>query len=131
MNLFDLTTRLWEDPRVPQVHALRSRSPLFSWKDESSARNGSYEPFECPSIQNLNGKWQFRYYERPEEVDLGVLAKPLSADKQSKPIVVPGNWTRQNRRPRQWESRRRILGSHQPFDCGTLAEGGRVRSWGR
>ncbi|MBO4619525.1 MAG: DUF4981 domain-containing protein [Victivallales bacterium] len=95
MNLFDLTTRLWEDPRVPQIHALRSRSPLFSWKDEASAREGSYEPFDCPSIQSLNGKWQFRYYGRPEEVDLGVLAKPISADKKAKPIVVPGNWTRQ------------------------------------
>ena len=95
MNLFDLTTRLWEDPRVPQVHALRPRSPLFSWKDEASARAGSYEPFDCPSIQSLNGKWQFRYYERPEEVDLGVLAKPISSDKKAKPIVVPGNWTRQ------------------------------------
>ena len=95
MNLFDLTTRLWEDPRVPQVHALRPRSPLFSWKDEASARTGSYEPFDCPSIQSLNGKWQFRYYERPEEVDLGVLAKPISSDKKAKPIVVPGNWTRQ------------------------------------
>ena len=95
MNLFDLTTRLWEDPRVPQVHALRPRSPLFSWADETAARDGSYEPFDCPSIQSLNGKWSFRYYAKPEEVDLAVLAKPIAADKRAKEIAVPGNWTRQ------------------------------------
>ncbi len=93
MKLFDLRTRLWENPKVPQVNLLRSRSPLFSWGSEEEARKGSYEPFECPAIESLNGQWRFWFYERPEDVPPALLAGEEVAGETS--IQVPGNWMRQ------------------------------------
>ena len=74
MELFDCTTRLWENPLVPQVNRLKSRPPLFTWKTAEEARRGTPEPFDCPAIQSLNGQWDFWLFERPEEVDLSLLA---------------------------------------------------------
>lgn len=93
MHLFDLTTRLWECPSVPQVNKLPSRSPLFTWKTEEEARDGSYEPFECPAIESLNGKWDFWHFECPEEVPAGLLAG--GGHGNGTRLAVPGNWTRQ------------------------------------
>ncbi|MCQ2403500.1 MAG: DUF4981 domain-containing protein [Lentisphaeria bacterium] len=96
MNLFDLTTRLWENPMVPQVNRLRSRSPLFTWNTEEEARKGTFEPFDCPAIQNLNGEWDFWFFTRPEEVDVSLLEAQDDAIREgAKPIQVPGNWMRQ------------------------------------
>ncbi|MCQ2397615.1 MAG: beta-galactosidase, partial [Lentisphaeria bacterium] len=93
MNLFDLKTRLWENPMVPQVNMLKSRSPLFTWKSEDDARRGTFEPFDCPEIQSLNGTWDFWIFKRPEEVDTTLLEGTTAAG--GSPIQVPGNWTRQ------------------------------------
>ena len=73
MRLFDLNARLWESPMVPQVNLLPSRSPLFSWKTEEEARRGSWEPFQCPAIESLNGQWRFWLFSRPEEVPMELL----------------------------------------------------------
>ena len=81
---------------VPQVNRLRSRSPLFTWNTEEEARKGTFEPFDCPAIQNLNGEWDFWFYTRPEEVDVSLLEAQDDAIREgAKPIQVPGNWTRQ------------------------------------
>ena len=91
MKLFDLTARLWESPMVPQVNLLPSRPPLFTWETEEEARKGSWEPFDCPAIESLNGQWRFWLFSRPEEVPEALLEgeeQPGDA-----PIQVPGNWT--------------------------------------
>ncbi len=91
MRLFDLNARLWESPMVPQVNLLPSRSPLFSWKTEEEARRGSWEPFQCPAIESLNGQWRFWLFSRPEEVPMELLeGRELPGEA---PIQVPGNWT--------------------------------------
>ncbi len=95
MKLFDLTSRLWEQPQVPVINTLRPRSPLFTYPDEAAAKAGSYEPFDCPAIQSLNGEWQFRYYETPDAVDEKLLYATDKSAKGWDRIAVPGCWCRQ------------------------------------
>lgn len=92
MKLFDSATRLWEKPQVPVINTLRPRSPLFTWNSVEEAREGTFEPFDCPAIESLNGEWQFRYFERPEAAE-SALADGLTGAWEK--IAVPGNWTRQ------------------------------------
>jgi beta-galactosidase len=94
MQLFDHVNRLWECPQVPSVNTLRPHSPLFSYATEAEARNGSYEPFDCASIESLNGKWAFKHFENPDQVEESLLADKVAIGKWDK-IEVPGNWTRQ------------------------------------
>ena len=71
MKLFDCKqTRLWENPMCPGVNRMRSRSTLFPYATEAEAKAGSWEPFDCPQIMNLNGEWKFRYLTRPELVEV-------------------------------------------------------------
>lgn len=94
MKLFDHENRLWECPQVPSVNTLRPRSPLFSFATEAEARTASYEPFDCPSIDNLNGLWSFRHFENPDQVEESLLADKIDTSGWDR-IEVPGNWTRQ------------------------------------
>ena len=48
MELFDCTTRLWENPLVPQVNHLKSRPPLFTWKDRRGGAPGHARALRLP-----------------------------------------------------------------------------------
>ncbi len=95
MKLFDCKqTRLWENPMCPGVNRMRSRSTLFPYATEAAAKAGSWEPFDCPQIMNLNGEWKFRYLTRPELVEETFTADGFD-DSGWDNIAVPGNWTMQ------------------------------------
>ena len=95
MKLFDCKqTRLWENPMCPGVNRMRSRSTLFPYATEAEAKAGSWEPFDCPQIMNLNGEWKFRYLTRPELVEEAFTSERFD-DSGWDDIAVPGNWTMQ------------------------------------
>ncbi len=95
MKLFDFkSVRLWEMPQCPSINRMRSRATLFPYLKESAARTGSWEPFDCPQILNLNGQWKFCYRNKPEEVEPEFTADAFD-DSPWAEITVPGNWTMQ------------------------------------
>jgi len=95
VKLFDChQVRLWENPQCVGVNRLRARATLFPYTTEEEARQGSFEPFDCPQIRSLNGQWKFRYFSAPEEVSEDLLAAKVDASTWDD-IAVPGCWTRQ------------------------------------
>lgn len=80
-----LARRDWENPAVTQLNQLPAHPPFCSWRSPEAARK------DMPSdrLQNLNGRWAFSYFSRPEAVPESWLQQDLpDADE----IQVPSNW---------------------------------------
>lgn len=84
-----LDRRDWENQNVVEHNQIKAHSPLNSYRSTFEAltkRN--------PSKVSLNGQWQFRFFERPEEVDESIIAAQLTLHQQDlwQKIDVPSNW---------------------------------------
>jgi beta-galactosidase len=77
-------TQFWQTQEVTSLNRLPAHTPLYSWRDEKSARENQSS---C-SRMTLNGEWQFSLFESPEDVPD---TWPAPLDESSK-VVVPGNW---------------------------------------
>lgn len=80
-----LARRDWENPAVSQLNSLAAHPPFSSWRTADDARN------ETPSasVQNLNGRWKFSYFNQPEQVPESWLENDLE---DAHNIDVPSNW---------------------------------------
>lgn len=91
MQMTSAFPRFWELPELTSVNRLPMRATLYPFKTEAQAKVG--DPLRSPWVLSLDGEWQFRLFEGPEEVTYDTI---LSAPKASwKYITVPGNWTMQ------------------------------------
>ena len=80
-----ISQRHWENPAVTQLHRLPAHPPFASWRSVDAARDDR----PSPSVQSLNGEWQFSYFPRPQAVpDEWVLRDLPQADRHQ----VPANW---------------------------------------
>lgn len=78
------TQRAWQTPEITSQHRMAPHTPLYSWRDENSAR----QDLPSESVLSLDGQWLFALFDRVEEVpDTWPNDLP-----QMQPIVVPGNW---------------------------------------
>jgi len=80
-----LARRDWENPVITSLQRLDSHPPFASWRDEQAARDDR----PSPSVQSLNGEWQFSYFTHPEAVPESWLWQDLP---DAATLPVPSNW---------------------------------------
>ncbi|MCQ1058457.1 beta-galactosidase [Photobacterium sp. DNB23_23_1] len=78
--------RDWENPQSVNIHCLSAHSPLASYRDVDSARDG-----KNAQRQSLNGEWKFKLFDAPEHVN-GEFIAPNFNDQEWDNIPVPSNW---------------------------------------
>ena len=90
MKTLPLPQRWWMQPECTGWNNLPPRAHLLPFADKETAlrRDSSQSPW----VISLNGPWQFRLFDRPEEV---LLPQDDSAAAQWNTIEVPGNWNLQ------------------------------------
>ena len=82
----------WMAPECVSINRLPMRATTYPFPSAQTARSGDRE--KTPWFQLLNGQWQFKAVDRPENLgttDVGVDCDRSSWDK----VEVPGNWTLQ------------------------------------
>ena len=77
--------RDWETPLTTQINTVRAHSPLRGFKSIADARQK-----QNPQRQLLNGVWQFKLFNKPEEVDESFLNEQTNDNWEQ--IPVPSNW---------------------------------------
>jgi len=75
----------WHNPGCFEINRLPAHVPLRSFPDENKARAGT----AGSRTQLLDGEWQFRLFDCPEDVPVSWLAEEAHG---SQSIEVPGNW---------------------------------------
>ncbi|MCL9668014.1 beta-galactosidase [Rosenbergiella epipactidis] len=78
----------WQQPAVTQLNQLPAHPRYRSWRNRSHA----IENLSSPSLQSLNGQWQFNFFTSPQKVPEEWLQEDLP---EAKAITVPSNWQRQ------------------------------------
>lgn len=77
--------RDWENPLSVHINKVKAHSPLNGYKTLADAKQK-----HNAQRQLLNGKWDFKLFTKPEEVDESLLSEQVSDDWQD--IEVPSNW---------------------------------------
>jgi len=78
----------WQQPAVTQLNQLPAHPRYRSWRDRTQA----IENLASPSLQSLNGQWQFSYFDSPIQVPAEWQFTDLAAAGE---IPVPSNWQMQ------------------------------------
>ena len=78
----------WQQPAVTQLNQLPAHPRYRSWRDRKQA----IDNLASPSWQSLNGKWQFSYFDSPEQVPAEWQFTDLA---NAGEIPVPSNWQMQ------------------------------------
>lgn len=84
--------KTWMSPETLSLNRVPMRSTLYPFPDIRSA--GTLDRDKTPWFRLLNGEWNFKIFEKPEDL----LPQDIAADtdrSQWAPITVPGNWTLQ------------------------------------
>lgn len=93
-----LALRAWERPEITGIGRLPMRPRLATYR--STAEAVAADPFDRRAAVDLNGEWDFRYFETPDAACRTMRAlldgdDAAGAGKAWEAIVVPGNWTLQ------------------------------------
>ncbi len=89
--------RHFEDVRTTGVNRELSHAPIYgTFYDEASAE--AYRKTPSKYTLNLNGKWKFRLFGKPDDVPDDVI-RPDSADSSWLDMTVPSNWQSDMRVP--------------------------------
>lgn len=78
----------WQQPAVTQLNQLPAHPRYRSWRDRSQA----IDNLASPSLQLLNGLWQFSYFDTPQQVPAEWQYSDLP---DARAIPVPSNWQMQ------------------------------------
>ena len=78
----------WQQPAVTQLNQLPAHPRYRSWRDRKQA----IDNLASPSLQSLNGKWQFSYFDSPGQVPAEWQFTDLEGAGE---IPVPSNWQMQ------------------------------------
>ncbi|MBO5924454.1 MAG: DUF4981 domain-containing protein, partial [Lentisphaeria bacterium] len=87
-----LNQLLYQSPGVLSSNTLPARATVFSFDNENNALAAAGTPEHGDFFQSLNGTWNFRYLENPNELTEADLTADLS---RCAGITVPGAWTLQ------------------------------------
>ena len=82
----------YQNPECISINRLPMRATLYPFTDAAQAREGSREA--SPWFRLLDGKWSFRYCQKPGEVTEADTAAGTDRSDWDK-VEVPGNWTMQ------------------------------------
>jgi len=77
--------RDWENQLTVQINQVKAHSPLNGYTSLHNALNKN-----STQKKTLNGQWDFKLFDKPEDVDDSLLSKTVAEDWQS--IAVPSNW---------------------------------------
>jgi beta-galactosidase len=77
--------RDWETPFTTQINIVRAHSPLNGYKTLDDARQK-----QNSQRQLLNGQWEFKLFDKPEDVDACFISEQTNDNWQT--IAVPSNW---------------------------------------
>ncbi|MGL1891126.1 MAG: DUF4981 domain-containing protein [Spirochaetaceae bacterium] len=91
---FRHNSKPWETPELTGINRLPARATLYPFVTEEDAL--SMDRLKSNYFNSLDGTWKFNLYEKPEAVDSEVLGSDFS-DNNWGDIVVPGNWTLQDK----------------------------------
>ncbi|WKX25425.1 beta-galactosidase [Tatumella ptyseos] len=80
-----LSRQDWQQPAVTHFNQLPAHPRYRSWRDRSQALSN----LASPSLQSLNGQWQFSFFEAPQQVPNEWQFSDLP---DARPISVPSNW---------------------------------------
>jgi beta-galactosidase len=80
----------WQTPELTEINRLPMRATLHPYSSRQTAAEGDLS--DTTWIKDLNGVWDFRMYDRPQDVPDTVLQQ---SDGDWASIRVPGNWTMQ------------------------------------
>ena len=83
----------WRQPEITSIGRLsmRPRLPVYRSRQEALQSDALDRGAEV----DLNGEWEFRYFDSPEEAGEALQAHFASSSNGWDPITVPGNWTLQ------------------------------------
>ena len=82
----------WMAPECVSINRVPMRATIYPFPSAQTARSVDRE--KTPWFQLLNGQWQFKAVERPENVALNDMA--VDCDRSNwDSVEVPGNWTLQ------------------------------------
>jgi beta-galactosidase len=82
----------WMAPECVSINRLPMRATIYPFPSAQSARSADRE--KSPWFQLLNGQWQFKAADRPENVSLADIAADGDRSNWDR-VEVPGNWTLQ------------------------------------
>jgi len=99
--------RPWADPHVVSLGRLDMRPPTLAVDSIDVAR--SPEP-SSPWRRSLDGRWDFRLFDTPDDVTAGAIERPPKTRAWTK-VTVPGNWTLQG-----VDDRPQYTNVQMPFD---------------
>lgn len=89
-HLFSLLPKFWETPEITHLNRLPGRSSLRPYPTLAGAKKRDMS--NSAWVVSLNGDWDFKFYKRPEVVDVSVV-KPSGKGMGWDRIPVPSNWT--------------------------------------
>lgn len=90
--MFSQFPKFWELPELTQINRLPARSFAYPYQDAETALKR--DPAQSCWNLNLDGEWDFDYFETPAEVPAKLL-QTADAVATTGRIQVPGNWTLQ------------------------------------
>ena len=82
----------WMAPECVSINRVPMRATIYPFPSAQSARSVDRE--KTPWFQLLNGEWQFKAADRPENVTLADIAADGDRSNWDR-VEVPGNWTLQ------------------------------------
>lgn len=85
------TLRPWSDPQVVSLGRSNMRPPTVARPSVDTTRSGEASPWR----RSLNGRWQFRLFDAPDDVTASSVTKPAGGRAWTT-VTVPGNWTLQD-----------------------------------
>ncbi len=83
--------RPWADPHVVSLGRLDMRPPTTAAASLDDVRTGAPSRWR----RSLNGRWDFRLFDKPDDVPANAVVRPASGRGWTK-VTVPGNWTLQD-----------------------------------
>ena len=82
----------WMNPQCIGINTLPPRSNFYTYQSEKEALKA--EPLDSPWHLLLDGKWNFKLYKKPANLDQGIIEPHLKESGWGR-IKVPGNWMMQ------------------------------------
>ena len=91
MELFrNGSLKTWQNPETLSLNRLSARATLFPYPTAPAALANRRE--DSPWWRSLNGQWDFRLVDRPENVPAEFAQPDFSPDAEWSKLPVPSNW---------------------------------------
>ncbi|MDB6093354.1 MAG: putative beta-galactosidase [Verrucomicrobia bacterium] len=85
------TLKTWQSPETLSFNRLAARATLYPYPSAAAARANRRE--DSPWWRSLNGSWDFKLLERPEDVPPDFVRADFAVDATWSKLPVPSNWT--------------------------------------